>query len=360
MPTFRFSAVTPNWFASVMGTGIVANAAAVLPVQVPGQRQFALAVWMLAAALLVFFAVATAVHWARHPETARSHHLDPVMAHFYGAVPMAVLTVGIGTLLVGRDVVGLHAALVIDGVLWVLGTLLAVFSAIAVPYLSFTHHENAVDAAFGGWLMPIVPPMVAATSGGLLLPYLAPGQARATMLLGCYALFGMSLVAVLIVLSQLWGRLVVHGIGQSATVPTLWIVLGPLGQSITAVNLLAAGAAGAAGTLGPAFDESLADFAIVFGVAVLGFALMWMGIAIAVTLRAVARGLPFSLTWWSFTFPIGTCVTGTAGLALRTHLVALDALSVVLFVGLLAAWITVAVLTALAQRPRLRMLQVAR
>ncbi|PRC49893.1 C4-dicarboxylate ABC transporter, partial [Mycobacterium sp. ITM-2017-0098] len=31
----------PNWFASVMGTGIVATAGASLPVHVPGLRGFA-------------------------------------------------------------------------------------------------------------------------------------------------------------------------------------------------------------------------------------------------------------------------------------------------------------------------------
>ena len=35
-----FRDLGPNWFASVMGTGIVANAAAVLPLQVPGLRGF--------------------------------------------------------------------------------------------------------------------------------------------------------------------------------------------------------------------------------------------------------------------------------------------------------------------------------
>ena len=45
--------VAPNWFAAVMGTGIVAIAAATLPLRVPGLRAFALAVWVLAAALLV-------------------------------------------------------------------------------------------------------------------------------------------------------------------------------------------------------------------------------------------------------------------------------------------------------------------
>ena len=44
--------IGPNWFASVMGTGIVAVAGATLPVHVVGLRAFAEVVWVIAAVLL--------------------------------------------------------------------------------------------------------------------------------------------------------------------------------------------------------------------------------------------------------------------------------------------------------------------
>jgi len=77
-----FRHIGPNWFASVMGTGIVANAAALLPVRIPGLRAVALCVWLLAATMLLALIAATAVHWLRHPENARRHHHDPAMAPF--------------------------------------------------------------------------------------------------------------------------------------------------------------------------------------------------------------------------------------------------------------------------------------
>jgi tellurite resistance protein TehA-like permease len=116
-----FRDLGPNWFASVMGTGIVANASAVLPLQVPGLRGFATAVWALAAALLVTLTAAWAIHWTRYTERARAHASDPVMAQFWGAPAMALMTVGGGTLVLGRDVIG-PAAVGIDWVLWLAGT----------------------------------------------------------------------------------------------------------------------------------------------------------------------------------------------------------------------------------------------
>jgi len=58
-----------------------------------------------------------------------------------------------------------------------------------------------------------------------------------------------------------------------------------------------------------------AVFALLYGVPTWGFAMMWLALAAAITLRTARQGLPFALTWWSFTFPVGTCVTGTIALA---------------------------------------------
>lgn len=341
-PGLIVSNLTPNWFASIMGTGIVAVAAASLPLQFPGLRIAATLVWAIAAVLLVALTVATVLHWIRYRSTAAGHHLNPVISHFYGAPPMAFLTVGAGTLLLGKDWVGLPAAVTIDWVLWTIGTIGGLLTAVLVPYLAFTRHENKPDSAFGGWLMPIVPPMVSASTGALLLPYAPAGQARETLLWSCYGFFGLSLVTSLVVITLIWNRLAHHKVGAAGMVPTLWIVLGPVGQSITAVNLLASNAPT---VVDASTAQALLVVALVYGFAMLGFALLWTVIALAVTVRTAREHLPFSLTWWSFTFPVGTCVTGLNGLALHSGLTVVAVLAVIYYAGLVAAWITVAIRT---------------
>ena len=155
----------PNWFASVMGTGIVATAGAGLPVQVPGLRGFSHVVWVVAAVLLVVLVVAVTVQRVRHPTVARSHSRNPQMAHFYGAAPMALMTVGSGALLSGSDLIGQRLAVDLAWVLWTAGTIGGLFTAATIPFLMFTQLNVEPDAAFGGWLMPVVPPMVSAAVG---------------------------------------------------------------------------------------------------------------------------------------------------------------------------------------------------
>ncbi|MGH8882411.1 MAG: TDT family transporter, partial [Stackebrandtia sp.] len=331
--------IGPNWFASVMGTGIVANAAITLPYQPSWTRGAATAVWLLASAWLVVVSVGFAAHWLRHRATARGHHASPVMAQFYGAPPMAFLTVGAGTLNFGPALLGEPTAVKLSLSLWLVGTVSGLFTAVAVPYLMFTRHEVATDSVFAGWLMPVVPAMVSAATGAAFLEHLPAGQARSSMLFACYAMFGLSLLASLLILPQVWSKLVHHGTGAAATVPTLWISLGVLGQSVTAAGNLGSVASSA---VDAPLSTALDVFGYVYGVPVFGFALLWIALAAAVTIHTLRSGMPFALTWWSFTFPVGTCVTGAASLAHRTGLVAVAGIAMLLYGLLVFAWTTVA------------------
>ena len=176
----------------------------------------------------------------------------------------------------------------------------------------------------------------------MLIPHLSAGSPRATLLYACYAMFGLSLLASLIIITMIWSRLAHYGSSGTARVPTLWIVLGPLGQSITAAGLLGTNAALAVHTQ---LASVLNAFAILYGVPVWGFALLWIALATALTARTMRSGLPFALTWWSFTFPVGTFVTGTTQLAVHTGLPAFRWAAVIAYAGLLGAWVLVAART---------------
>lgn len=334
-PRDVFSHFGPNWFAAVMGTGIVANGAMLIPIRGVVLRDFALAFWVAATAMLALFVLLTALHWIYHPQAAKGHALDPEAAQFYGAPPMAFLTVAAGSLLVGRYLIGLHAALPLDWVLWTIGTLTGLVSTFLVPYLMFTTHEIDIDRTLGSWIVPIVPPMVSAATGAPLIAHVPAGPERTAFLLALFAMFGISLFIALIIFALLWGRLVYRGVGPAQTVPTVWIGLGPLGQSITAANLIGAAAHKA---IAAPYAQGLKMMELLYGIPVFGFAMLWLAIALAITVRTARRHLPFSFTFWSFTFPVGTCVTGTSELALHTGLVELKVVAVALFGLLLVGW----------------------
>lgn len=331
----------PNWFASVMGTGIVAVAGATLPINAP-LTALTTSAWILSAVLLVALAFVIPIHWVRQRGTFTAIIRDPVAVQFFGAPPMAMMTVGTATLLVGKAYLG-DIAVTIAWVLWSVGTILGLVTAVAVPYRLFTKLQVREDGAFGGWLMPVVPPMVSAATGAKLVPYAGSDEAQQSLLYACYAMFGMSLMASVIIITLIWSRLAHFGSSGSARVPTLWIVLGPVGQSITAAGGLGTAALVA---LDPPLSTALDAFAVLYGVPMFGFMMLWIPIAILLTRRALKLKMGFALTWWSFTFPVGTCVTGTSQLAIHTGLRGFTVIAVALYVGLLLAWVAVAIQTA--------------
>ncbi|MFG2616001.1 TDT family transporter [Streptomyces sp. NPDC048507] len=332
----------PNWYASVMGTAIVANAGAALPRHVPGLRTACTAVWALSAVMLAVLLLGRALHWARHRDQARAHLLDPTMAPFYGCLSMALLAVGGGALLVGRDWTGVRAALAVDAVLFTAGTAVGLLVAVAVPYLMAVRHALKPGSASPVWLLPVVAPMVSAALGPLLVPHLPPGQWQRALLLGCYAMFGLSLLATVFLLPIVFGRLLAGPPLPLALTPTLFLVLGPLGQSATAANNFADAAPG---VLPAPYADGFGMLAVLYGVPVMGFAVLWFALAAAVLVRARRRGMGFSMTWWALTFPVGTCVTGVEGLARHTGLDVCAWLAVALYVFLVAAWLVAGVHT---------------
>jgi C4-dicarboxylate transporter/malic acid transport protein len=338
----------PNWYAAVMGTGIVAVALDGLPVAVPGGDGIALAFWIAATLLLVVVTAVMLACWRTERTIFRRQYDDPVMSHFYGAPAMGLMTVGAGAVAVGHRVIGGSAAVGLDAALWSAGTLLGLWTAVAVPFRAITEHDVADDSATGGWLMPVVPPMVSATTGAALVPHLPAGQSQESLLLVCYAFFGLTVIVGLLVLNQLWQRMVRHGALAPSTAPTVWIVLGFLGQSTTAVHQLGA----LAPAVVPGYGHALAMLSICYGVPVWGFTVLWIALAVALTVRQVRAGMPFAPTWWSFTFPVGTVATGTSALAAATGLDLFAGAAAVAMAGLLVGWVAATVGTVRAFGPR--------
>lgn len=85
------------------------------------------------------------------------------------------------------------------------------------------------------------------------------------MLLACLAMFGLSVALSALMIALVWFRLIFCEPTPPALVPTRWIVLGPLGQSVTAAGLLGAQAGGA---LHAPYAVALEAFGVLYGVPV--------------------------------------------------------------------------------------------
>ncbi|RVW05166.1 TDT family transporter [Rhodococcus xishaensis] len=343
----RLAHLTPNWFAVVMGTGIVAVATASLPMDLPGRGGVALTFWILSVVLLAVLTTAFALHWVRHTEHARGYARSVAMFPFYGAVPMAVLTVGAGTAAVGSTAITSGVAFAVAGALWTAGTVggLLTCAVMAMRLRAGADRGNPAPA----WLMPVVPPMVSAATGAALVNGLPDGWPRAVLLASCYVLFTLALVFALPIAAMVGRRINERGLPPLQALPTLWIPVGVVGQSVAASNLLGTAAAPVVGDRGA---HALHVFGLGYGL-VMGTIMIAMLTALGVlTMRAFRQGLTFTMSWWSFTFPVGACAVGMGAFGTAGDLEIPRLLSAGLLCALVVAWCVVAVHTAHRVRTR--------
>ncbi|HTK06375.1 MAG TPA: hypothetical protein VL485_04335 [Ktedonobacteraceae bacterium] len=328
--------INPSWFSCVMGTGILAICIILSPVDVPFIEGLATVLWIMDVFLLIALSSLWIVQSIRYPMRLQAslHHF--ANAQNWGTPPMACFTVASGFVVIGPQLFPLSFCVLCAQFLWLGGVAGSLFSAVAVPYLMFTHHELTTEHTYGNWLLPVVPLIGAAVPGALLTPYW-PRILHQEMLVLNYVLWGIGIVLAAIVIVLFYSRLAYHKVPQGSLVTTFWMVIGPAGQSATAIM-----------ALGKAADEHLLlvgsilhKAGIAYGLVAWSFGMYWLVLAILVTLRAVRIHLPFHLGWWAFIYPVGTLTTGTYALHERvpTHLFMLG--GIVLLLLLAGLWVLV-------------------
>ncbi len=329
--------VGPAWFTSIMGTGILAICATISPIAIPLGRAIGVALWSADTVLFAVFVVLWVVSGVRTPQALVALLRDPVRAQALGAPPMACFTIAVGFLKIGETFLPPAPCIAAAQMLFCIGVAGSIASAFAVPYLMFTQHELSSEMMLGSWLLPVVPPIVASVPAALLSPTW-PQAIRGDMLALAYALLGIGIILAAMIIAIFYARLTIHKVPGDALVTTTWLVVGPLGQSIAGIIALGS----AARAVWPGLGPGLATAGLAYGVLVWGFAMYWLAMALALTLRAAREHLPFNLSWWAFTFPVGVLTAGTDALYLQTHAHLFGFVSLLLLALLATMWSLVA------------------
>lgn len=335
----------PAWYGAVMGTGILATLLQVNAEALPWGSDLAPAVLAIGWVLFVGLSTAFGRRVQADSEVLRSGWADPTTRAQWGMVSMGILAVGSATLTVlPVHAPGLtHVSLLADAALWTIGTALGLLTT-----LSFT--AMLVRGAAGqpgfAWGLPVVPPMVSATTGAALVPYLSSEIARLLLflvLVACFVL-ALSLGAAIFVVAYRHHLLRTPVPLAASTSP--WIPLGVVGQSTAAAQAIA----GQATTLlRPEAAPGVHALANAYGVAMLAIGVPLVAYAALVTVRGFLGRMPFSPGWWSLTFPIGTLALGSHLLGAQPGLAAYSLVGVACVLVLCGTWLLCATASARAR-----------
>ncbi|MGX1176344.1 TDT family transporter [Pseudomonas sp. R151218B TE3479] len=332
---------TPNWFAVIMGTGVLALALAQWPAAMPGLHALGEGLWVFNTLLFVVFALMYTARWVLFFDEARRIFGHSTVSMFFGTIPMGLATLINGLLLFGLPRWG-EGVVTVAEVLWWIDVAMSLACGVLIPFLMFTRQEHRIDQMTAVWLLPVVAAEVAAASGGLLAPHLADVHSQMIMLVTSYVLWAFSLPVAFSILTILLLRMALHKLPHESMAASSWLALGPIGTGALGMLLLGSDAPLIFAANGlPGVGEIAAGLGLVAGITLWGFGFWWMLMALLITARYLRGGIPFNLGWWGFTFPLGVFALTTLKLADLLKLDFFSAFGGVLVAMLAVMWLIV-------------------
>ena len=339
----RVRTLHPGWFASVMGTAVLA----VITAGNPGDSETFRAVWDVLAS--VFLVVATllalgfgtlyAMRWTRHRDAALADLRNPIPGPLIGSVPGGLLVLSAAYSAAGPVLLPDSWARAVATALLLVGAPLALLVGVVWAEEVVDNAPIGLEKVTGTWFLPPVIAVLVPLAGA---PLVASWPAVELWLWMGYAFVGAGLLIFVVVAVLVVARLALKGPPPPPLAPAVWIALGPPGAGGVALVRLSQ----VAESSGVVASDSLRVPTLALATAMLGFAFWWLAFASMVLRRQLSRSrIPYSPAWWAWTFPLGAMTALTLLLGTEWDSAAVGVVGVVLLVGTITVWTVVAATT---------------
>ena len=336
---------SPSWFSVNMGTGIISVLLYNSPHQFSGLKVIATIFYCLNCVLFLIFLLLTIARHIVYPFTLSKTLLHSAQSMFFGTLPMGLGTIVSATVLImvppyGRWAVNLAWSL------WWIELILTVLSCFGIPFIMFNIHELQMDKMTAAWLLPIVPAVVTAASGGVLAIVLKPEEALITLIIS-YCFWGLGMGLSFLVIALYFHRLTIYKLPEAEFIVSAFLPLGPLGQGAYSLIQMAVASQKVFVQTnflrGSSSAEIILIISIIMGLMLWGFGLWWLvhG-ASSVIVRYMKGRIPFNMGFWGFIFPLGVYTSATIILGKVLQSSFFSYLSIVFIILLVILWIIVA------------------
>ena len=162
------------------------------------------------------------------------------------------------------------------------------------------------------------------------------------VLITSYVLWAFSVPVAFSILTILMLRMALHKLPHENMAASSWLALGPIGTGALGMLLLGADSPAIFAANGFASIGEIAEgLGLISGIALWGFGLWWILMALLITIRYFRAGIPFNLGWWGFTFPLGVYSLATLRLGHVLQLSFFDVVGCVLVAMLVMMWFIV-------------------
>lgn len=333
----------PAWFASVMGTAVVPLAISFLT----GSWVRGIAAAFIVISVVMFIAIL--IPWTLrlflHSDAVRHDLHHPIAASFFPTMPIAVVIIALDLLKYPDMFFATETSQEIAFWMWLIGSIgIYVAAFIVLPKI---YRSDAIELSHAnfGWFIPPVAKLLIPVAG-FELAMLYSDRFELTFALSI-ASFGIGFFLFLFVGSLVYHRYVLESLPVSKFAATSFIAIAP--TAIIAVALFKMMHLFEAGTPIDIDPQAVTAVSVLGILAAWGFAAWSFAMAVVIVVSYVRHlELPYALSWWAYTFPLGSLAVATGVAWKVSGFESIYWFYVGVIVALFAAWLTVAVRTARA------------
>ncbi|KAF4965866.1 hypothetical protein FSARC_6386 [Fusarium sarcochroum] len=316
---------TPAWFTATMGTGITSVLLHNLPYHGRWLFYVSTIIFCLNIVLFTLFSLIS-------------------IAVFLGTIPVGLATIINMIVFVCVPAWGDKAAN-FAWALWWIDVVMAFACNLYIPHCIMRCEGITLDQVNPSWLLPVIADIVASGSGAIVANVLPNDQHAIWTVITSYVLWGTSVPTAIVILAMYYNRLMIHDVLPGQVAVASFIAIGPLGQGAAAIQLLGQVALKVFARndfipMAPIAGQFFYLSGILTALIMWGFALVWLFFALCTLAR---RTIPFNLTWWAFTFPLGVFTVATTTLAQELPSRFFKVLGTIFSVAETLLWIMVAV-----------------
>ena len=296
----------PAWYASVMGTGGLANALHLALGRVPFFETVADVLVGINIALFLLFLLPWIGRWIWHFDRLSEDLKHPMLGNFFVTMPVGALILGANFFLIGPDMFSQEFISIAGIVLYVFAVVLIFLFTVLVMYNAYVREDIQPDAINFAWFItPVADIVIPVLGGPLVAQYIvsSPGLAGAINMIDM-VFFGIGFMLFIFIGAVVFNRLVNHKLPHAQMAPTFWILLGPIGMGGVGIFAIA----NSSQALGLIADPNPLR---VMGTLLWGFGFWAFIQTIVLTIKYWKAGIPFSMTWWAFIFPFAAYIIST-------------------------------------------------
>jgi len=335
---------SPAWFAVIMGTGGLANVLYTFGKSLPAANALAVFFWLLNSILFVILLFPWLSRWLIYKEQVMADLKHPLMSNFFITMPAGCIILGSNFLLIGQPYLSQAFLIYLGLTLYIVGAFLAFTFAVTGFYNLVSADELGPEPINFAWLMMPVVNIVIPLLGNLLVKALAPVNTNAAQLINLIDItfYGIGIILFFIMATIVFNRLIMHRLPPAMAAPTFWVLLGPIG--VGTVSLL--GLADTSHALGLL---NAVDGVKYLSLILWGFGLWAFVFSLSLTIKYLkSGGIPFSLSWWAFLFPMAAYTLATLMVYDYSKIRLLSGYGVFLALLLFIMWIVTFIKTLLA------------